>query len=172
MEKWNWSLTDRAEKPSKFVFWAILSTSTLCLGFSFIMEIWAGLAPCKLCLAQRYTHLGLACLSGLGILLQRAKYLRFFMMLVLLFGLFVVGYQTLTYTGFIESKCSLNKPETGLVAFKESLKSEPSCSKPSLLIFGIPVMYINGLFYLGFIGWLFKNSSTSAQGFLSSTNCD
>lgn len=155
MGKWSCSTVNSVKKPPKAVFWGILAISVACLVFSISAEILANLTPCKLCLAQRYTYLGLACLSAFGLARPHNRLVFLGVIIGLIIGLFFASYQSLAHFDLINAKCSNPSTIGDLGSFKRDLSSSPNCADSSVTLLGIPVALFNTFVYAGLIGYCY-----------------
>ena len=128
---------------------AIALLAGICLSISYIVEIWGGLEPCRLCLIQRYVYAGLLLAGVLGCRLKVKVLCRKAMMLLLCFGFLISIYHSLVYFGLVTTKCSVptNQVEDE-ESFIKTLTKSPSCSKNMPAILGISLPIANAGIFL------------------------
>ena len=141
------------DKPSKTslnpVFLAIILLAGSCLSFSYLMEFWGGLEPCRLCLIQRYVYAVLLLISILGYGLKIKEFCHRTMMLLLCLGFLTSTYHSLVYFGLVTMKCSVSTDNVeDEESFMINLTRSPSCSKETPPILGIPLPIINAGIFL------------------------
>ena len=151
-----WSVTKSLKTALKPLFWAIFVLSALGYVFSWIAQNWAGVVPCKLCLAQRYVYVALLSVSLAGCLTNRTEYCRKILLFIISIGLLVAAYHSLTYWGVIKTKCSFSASDLGdLENFRRGLAVNPTCIEKMFLFLGIPAPLWNFLLFLAFVAALF-----------------
>lgn len=119
----------------------ILSVFGLC--FAFFVEYIMQLAPCPLCVYQRFPYLVLIMLSIISLINERTDYTKYYV-LIILSSILLAGYHTGVERGIFELS-SMCKPlvsissNTPIEEFTKMLYSEPiaTCSKPALVILNL-----------------------------------
>lgn len=157
------TVTTRQMEPSAAVaFGALLAASVLILAAAFAFQFLGGLAPCELCLWQRYPYAIVIGLAGVGLGLARAgvaprplALLLALCALVLLTGAgiaaFHVGVEQKWWEGTAACTGTLS-PSATIEQLRERLMVAPvvRCDEPAWSLFGISMAGYNGLLALAF----------------------
>lgn len=112
---------------------------------SYYQEYSNHLAPCYLCLGQRWAYLSIFFFSSFGYFYELRQ-----LIVVALLGSFLAlgwfsGHQTLLELGIIEDTCSVISAETMDEFINKLENPDLDCSKAGFSILGIKVFYINFL---------------------------
>lgn len=126
----------------------LLAFSAICLGFSYYFEFWGHLKPCRLCLIQRYSYVGLFVFGALVYTLQWNEIFRKLILIILSAGFIVATYHTLIHFGVVASKCSREANTADVTAFMQWISQPTSCSDKTFTILGIPLPCINASIFL------------------------
>lgn len=141
-----------------------------CLSFSYIVEIWGGFEPCRLCLIQRYIYAGLVLVGVTGYILKAKKVVCTIILLVLSAGFLVASYHSLAYFGFVETRCASQISDMiDESSFIQSLSAPAPCSQKIFNFLGIPAPSVNALLYLLGFWVVYKRCSSTRK---TSTNSD
>ncbi len=149
------------------VFSTIGVLAVCCLGFSLVMQYWVGLEPCGLCLAQRHIYEGLLLSVLLWYYLKPKQVFQLIVILLLITGIIVASYHTLTYFDLIETKCNIEQPIPSFQAYYSNLSKTtppPSCSGQMMKVLGIPLPMANIFIYTSCLLLIFwRRSETHSQ---------
>lgn len=145
---------------------AISLLAGFCLSLSYIVEIWGGSEPCKLCLIQRYVYAGLFLVGLMGYILKAKKAVCTIALLVLSAGFLVATYHSLVYFELMESRCvNLNSHIVDESSFIQSLSAPNPCMHKTLNLFGIPAPAANAIIYLLSFRLVYTRRNFSSQRF-------
>lgn len=144
------------KSPLSRSFLAFLSA--VCVAFSWMAEGWMGLKPCHLCLVQRYLHIGVLVLAGVGCAFPDQRLFRQLLVLIFAVGSGIALYQSATSFGFLPMKCTIGAEHwKGVLGFRERVGHPLNCNKDMLKIMGVPASVCNGLMNLGCLFLLLCN---------------
>ncbi len=120
--------------------------SILALIISFSAEYAWGLAPCKLCILQRFPLFAIIPLSIFGLCTSFKWPVLFLLKASFLILGILAGYHLLVQTGLVSDPCQVPHIKT-IEDFKNLMdQRSPSCKIPSWTLFGIPVSGYNVIF--------------------------
>lgn len=154
----------------------ILSISLLALAFAYYVEYIMELAPCPLCVYQRFPYLALIKISITALIIKKlSKYTLFFIVLNLFIAILLAGYHSGIERGIFKpsSLCSslIHIPEKlSVQEIKKMFYNQPitTCTKPALVIFGLSMTEWNLLLNIAlFVGvlvvWLGKGKDAETS---------
>ena len=145
-----WLRTKASKNSLKPVFLTISTFAASLVGISYIFEFGLNYVPCSLCLSQRYIYIALFLVSLLGYFMRHERAFRTVAHLLLITGIVAASFHTLSYFGFIETKCSV---KTLFPAYEEhsvlmDAHNYVPCSEQMIKVFGVPASIINVFSYM------------------------
>lgn len=156
----------------KILHIGLIAISITGLLFAYYVEYIMHLAPCPLCIYQRFPYLYLIKLSLIGLLIKKtSKYLLLFICITLIVGCLLSSYHSGVERGVFQpsSFCSslIHIPDhLSIKDIKKMFYNKPtvSCTKVSLKVFNLSMTEWNfllnfGLLFLVLLVWIFESKS-------------
>jgi disulfide bond formation protein DsbB len=137
----------------------IISISVFALAFAYYVEYVMELAPCPLCIYQRFPYLALIKVSITALIIKKlSKYTLFFIVLNLFIAVLLAGYHSGVEREIFKpsSLCSslVHIPEKlSIQEIKKMFYNKPiaTCTKPALVVFCLSMTEWNLLLNIGLL---------------------